>query len=99
VQSFLCNFIVLFKAKSFFEFNIAYTSKMFSIVVFLGPVEQVGTIPTKWLNSSNTSCKWPSKDFDKAIRKNKDPEEDWTEYPVRVISKHPICKHFQICLQ
>ncbi|ODM87013.1 hypothetical protein Ocin01_19669 [Orchesella cincta] len=63
---------------------------MFSVVVFEGPKESVGTIPTKWLNQTKSECKWPVKDIPNSIKNNKDPEKSWNSYPVRVISKKPI---------
>ncbi|CAL8140001.1 unnamed protein product [Orchesella dallaii] len=54
------------------------------------PNESVGTVPIKWLNSSKTVCKWPPRDYGKAIRHNKEPDDSWSTYPVRVLSKNPI---------
>ncbi|ODM88815.1 hypothetical protein Ocin01_17867, partial [Orchesella cincta] len=65
---------------------------MFSVVVFEGPKESVGTIPTKWLNQSKTECKWPLKDIPYSIKNNKDPEKSWNSFAVRVISQKPIIK-------
>ncbi|ODM97414.1 hypothetical protein Ocin01_09266 [Orchesella cincta] len=41
---------------------------MFSVVVFEGPKESVGTIPTKWLNQTKSECKWPVKDIQNSIK-------------------------------
>ncbi|CAL8141013.1 unnamed protein product [Orchesella dallaii] len=37
-----------------------------------------------------TECKWTPRDYEKAIRRNKEPEDSWSTYPVRVLSKNPI---------
>ncbi|CAL8145509.1 unnamed protein product [Orchesella dallaii] len=57
---------------------------MYSIVVFEGPNDSVGTVST--VNRQQ----WPPRDYGKAIRRNKEPEDSWSTYPVQVLSKNPI---------
>lgn len=63
----------------------------YCIVKFTGEEDLISLVPSSWINSSKTACKWPPGPADKHIRSGKHPEENWASHAVEILLEE-ICK-------
>lgn len=68
---------------------------MYFVVAFDGE-EKVNLVPIKWINKERNKCKWPitasEKEVVGLIKNRVDPEKNWEDFSIRVLSKKAISK-------